>query len=329
MAGTLAIHMPPVVATIIPCFRVKEHILDVIARIGPEVALVYVVDDACPEQTGTWVEAHCNDTRVSVLRHPENRGVGAAVMTGYRAAMNAGADILVKVDGDGQMDARLIPRFIAPLIKGQADYTKGNRFYDLKHIGQMPAVRLLGNAVLSFFAKLSTGYWNLFDTTNGFTAIHSKVARRIDFERVSERYFFETDLLFHLNIARAMVVDIPMHAMYGNEKSNLRVGPIIGEFLVKHARNFGKRVLYSYFLRDMNVASIELILGIGMLMFGFVFGAMHWFSALSTNVPTPLGTIMLAALPTMLGLQMILAFIGFDVANVPQRPIHQDLSDQD
>lgn len=328
MACPRASNMSLHVATIIPCYCVKEHILDVISGVGPEVHAIYVVDDACPDQSGSWVEANCSDARVKVLRHTTNRGVGAAVMTGYRTAMDAGADILVKLDGDGQMNPRLIPQFIAPLIKGQVDYTKGNRFYDLKHIGQMPAVRLVGNAVLSFMAKLSTGYWNLFDTTNGYTAIHAKVARRIDFEKVSERYFFETDMLFHLNIARAMVVDIPMDAVYGNEKSSLRVGAIIGEFLGKHMRNFGRRVLYSYFLRDMNVASLELVVGCALLLFGLLFGTLHWAKAVSTGMPTPLGTIMLAALPTMLGLQMVLAFISFDVANVPQRPIHQDLPNQ-
>ena len=315
------------VAVVIPCYRVKGHILDVLARIGPEVARIFVIDDACPEQSGQWVETQCNDKRVQVLRHANNLGVGAAVITGYKAALDAGASIIVKVDGDGQMDPALIARFVWPIAQGQADYTKGNRFYDLTQIGRMPTQRLLGNAVLSFVAKLSTGYWNLFDTTNGFTAIHAKVARKLPFEKIHPRFFFETDLLFRLNTIRAVVVDIPMDAVYGAEKSNLRIRQVAVEFMVKHLRNFFKRIFYSYFLRDMTAASLELVLGLGALCFGLGYGGLHWLRALSTGLPTPMGTIMLAALPTMLGLQLLLAFVTFDVTNVPRRPVHIDLPD--
>ncbi len=315
------------VAVVIPCYRVTAHVLQVIAAVGPEVHRIFVVDDACPDGSGALVQAQCTDPRVKVYFHESNQGVGGAVMTGYKAAMADDMDIIVKVDGDGQMAPALIPYFIAPILKGQADYTKGNRFYDLTHIGQMPRIRLFGNMVLSFMAKLSSGYWNLFDTTNGFTAIHAKAARRIAFDKVSQRYFFETDLLFRLNIIRAVVIDIPMDASYGSEKSNLQVSRVLGEFFVKHLRNFAKRVVYNYFLRDMTAASLELVLGLCALTFGIVFGGVHWIQGLATDIPTPLGTIMLAALPTMLGLQMLLAFVAFDVANVPRRPIHVDLPD--
>jgi glycosyltransferase involved in cell wall biosynthesis len=315
------------IAAIIPCYRVKAHILDVLGRIGGEVQRIYVVDDACPEGSGEHVRTQCRDPRVTVLRNEKNLGVGGAVIAGYRAAIADGCDILVKIDGDGQMDPALLPRFVRPIAAGQADYTKGNRFYDLTHIGQMPGMRLVGNAVLSFMAKLSTGYWNVFDITNGYTAIHARVARHLPLAKVSERYFFETDMLFRLNIVRAVVVDVPMDAAYGDETSSLRIRRIVGEFLGKHARNFGKRIAYNYFLRDMTVASLELVLGTVLLAFGLVFGSWQWWKNASVDVATPLGTIMLAALPTLLGLQMLLAFVGFDVASVPRRPIHDDLPD--
>ncbi|MGE4239887.1 glycosyltransferase family 2 protein [Ramlibacter sp.] len=317
------------IAAIIPCYRVKAQILGVLARMGEEVDRIYVVDDACPEASGAHVQANCRDPRVTVLRNAENLGVGGAVMAGYAAAMADGCDILVKVDGDGQMDPALIPRFVRPIVNGQADYTKGNRFYDLTHIGQMPAVRLVGNAILSFMAKLSTGYWNLFDTTNGYTALHARVARHLPMGKVSRRYFFETDMLFRLNIIRAVVVDVPMAAAYGDEKSNLRIGRIVGEFFVKHARNFFKRIAYNYFLRDMTVASLELVFGAALFAFGLVFGGWHWWRSASVGTLTPFGTIMLSALPLLVGLQMLLAFVGFDVANVPRRPIHPDLPERE
>ena len=319
--------MKPPIAVVIPCYRVRAQVLAVLAGIGPEVAHIYAVDDACPEGSGDWIEQQVRDPRVRVLRHAHNQGVGAAVMTGYAAALADGAEVVVKLDGDGQMDPALIRRFVQPIVRGQADYTKGNRFYDLRHIRRMPALRLVGNAGLSFMAKLSTGYWHLFDPTNGYTAIHARVARLVQRDEVSARYFFESDLLFRLNTLRAVVVDIPMSARYGDESSSLRVGRALGEFAWKHLRNLGKRLFYSYFLRDMTVASLELLAGLALLGFGVVFGALQWSHALQTGVLTPTGTVMLAALPTLLGLQLLLAFVAFDVANVPRRPIHLDLPD--
>lgn len=244
-------------------------------------------------------------------------------MAGYQAAMAEGMDIIVKVDGDGQMDARLIPIVVAPIAAGEADYTKGNRFFNLEKIRTMPKVRLFGNAVLSFMTKLSSGYWDLFDPTNGYTAIHRDVARHLPFKKMSRRYFFETDMLFRLNILRAVVVDIPMDAQYGDEVSSLRVSKLIGTFFFKHIRNFWKRIFYNYYLRDMSLASIQLPLGIVMLVFGVVFGGYHWISSLQTGLPTLAGTVMLSAMPVIIGLQFILAFLAHDISSVPRRPIHR------
>lgn len=310
------------IAVVIPCYRVTRHILEVISSIGNEVWRIYIVDDACPDGSGKHVEAHCVDRRVQVVYHESNQGVGGAVMTGYRAAIADGAEVIVKVDGDGQMDTSLIPSFIGPILAGEADYTKGNRFFDLDEIRAMPRVRLFGNAVLSFMAKLSSGYWDLFDPTNGYTAIHADVARHLPFGKISCRYFFETDMLFRLNTLRAVVVDVPMDAKYGNEVSNLSISKIMGEFLVKHIRNFMKRIFYNYYLRDLSMASIELPLGLILLVAGISFGGYHWLESAREGVVTPAGTVMLAALPILMGLQFVLAFLGFDIASVPRRPRH-------
>jgi glycosyltransferase involved in cell wall biosynthesis len=314
------------IAVVIPCYRVKDQILGVLDSIDPMVSQVVVVDDACPDNTAAWVLEHCHDPRLKVITHTSNQGVGGAMITGYQVAIENGADILVKIDGDGQMDPSLIERFVRPILNGQADYTKGNRFYDLRHLGRMPLIRLIGNAVLSFMAKLSTGYWNVFDITNGYTAIHAKAAKHLDFEKISRRYFFETDMLFRLNLIRAVVVDIPMDARYGDESSNLKIRHIAGEFLVKHIKNLLKRIFYNYFLRDMSAASLELVLGLSMLTFGIVFGSFQWMTSVQSGISAPLGTIMLAALPTLLGIQFLLAFVSFDVANTPRRPVHLDLN---
>jgi glycosyltransferase involved in cell wall biosynthesis len=311
------------IAVVIPSYKVKRFIIDVIASMPEHVWRVYVVDDCCPEGSAAHVEAHCTDSRVRVLRHEVNQGVGGAVMTGYRAAVADGADVIVKIDGDGQMDPTLIDEFVHPILTGEADYTKGNRFYDMESLSSMPGIRVFGNAALSLLAKLSTGYWDLFDPTNGYTAIHADVARRLPFDRISLRYFFETDILFRLGTFRARVVDIPMDAVYGDEVSNLKISRIFGEFLRKHARNFIKRVFYNYFLRDMSVASIELVAGLSIATFGIVFGAWHWANSATHHIATPIGTVTIAALSILCGLQLLLAFIGYDVSHVPQRAIHR------
>jgi glycosyltransferase involved in cell wall biosynthesis len=314
---------PAMVAVVIPSYKVTRHILGVIAGIGPEVHRIYVVDDRCPDHSGAHVRNHCHDPRVTVLTHEHNLGVGGAVMSGYRAAMADGASVIVKLDGDGQMDASLIPEFIEPILNGEADYTKGNRFFDLEQIGQMPKLRLFGNAMLSLLTKLSSGYWDLFDPTNGYTAIHADAARHLPFHKISQRYFFESDMLFRLNTVNAVVVDVPMDARYGDEVSNLRISRIVTEFLSKHLRNCAKRIAYNYYLRNMSLASLELPLGLLLMLAGALYGGWHWFASSQTGTSTASGTVMLSALPVLMGTQLVLAFLAHDIASVPRRAIHR------
>lgn len=316
------------IAVVIPSYRVKKQIAGVIAAMPAFVTRIYVVDDACPEGSGAFVEETCTDERVLVLRNPENMGVGGAVMTGYARAVADGMEIIVKVDGDGQMDPAFIPAFVQPILAGEADYTKGNRFFDLEALSSMPSTRLFGNAVLSLMTKLSSGYWNIFDPTNGYTAISASVAGHLPFKKISRRYFFETDMLFRLNILRAVVVDIPMEAHYGDEVSNLKISKIVSEFLAKHVRNFFKRLFYNYYLRDMSLASLELPIGVFMFCFGILYGLIKWSSSAQVGVETPAGTVMLAALPIIAGIQLVLGFLGYDIASVPTRPVQKSIGNQ-
>jgi dolichol-phosphate mannosyltransferase len=317
---------PPVIAVVIPCHRVGAGVLDVIARIGPEVDAIFVVDDACPDQTGAIVTRDGTDPRVRVLTHAQNGGVGAAVMTGYRAALAASSRIIVKLDGDGQMDPALIPRFIAPILVGEADYTKGNRFYSVRDASGMPMFRLLGNAGLSILSKLASGYWQLVDPTNGYTAIHADVLAELPLERVARRYFFESDLLYQLNQARACVVEVPMRAVYGDEASGLNPTRMILPFLFGNLYNAGRRIVYSYFVRGFSLASLELLAGWPLLVFGVGFGGWQWWASRQTGVSATAGTVMLAALPVILGTQLLLSWLNFDVASEPRLAIHPRLS---
>lgn len=314
-------HLPKI-AVVIPAYKVRAQIMAVIGGIESFVEKIYVIDDCCPDGTGAFVSRECSDARVEVIIHSLNLGVGGAVITGYQAAIADRMDIVVKVDGDGQMDPKLIVDFVSPILSGEADYTKGNRFFDLESLSQMPKTRLVGNAVLSFMNKLSSGYWDLFDPTNGYTAIHCEVLRHLPLEKISRRYFFESDVLFRLGILRAAVIDIPMDSKYGNEVSNLKISNIVGEFFVKNIRNFGKRIFYNYYLRDLSVASFELPVGLALLFFGVIFGVIQWTNSLNDHVPASAGTVMLAGLPILLGLQFILAFLSYDMRFVPRRPFH-------
>jgi dolichol-phosphate mannosyltransferase len=310
-----------VIAVVIPCYKVTAHICDVVARIGPEVSLIFAVDDGCPDHSGQFIANECRDPRLKVIFHDQNKGVGGAVLTGYRSALEAGADVVVKVDGDGQMDPALILGIAGPILNGRADYSKGNRFHSIWNVRQMPRIRLFGNAALSFLTKLSSGYWSIFDPANGYTAIHRTALERLELSNISERYFFESDMLINLGNIRAVVVDVPMEARYADETSHLRIREVLGQFFTKNLRELAKRVLYTYFMRDFSLASMQLLFGIAMLCFGAGFGAFGWYQSISTGSVASTGTVMLATLPVILGFQLILSFLGFDMANEPKLPI--------
>lgn len=314
---------PPdgIVAVVIPCYRVRKHILPLLAAIGPEVSRIYVVDDACPEESGAYVRANCGDSRVTVAVHEQNQGVGGAVITGYQLALADGADVAIKLDGDGQMDPALIPRFAAPILEGRADYVKGNRFYNIEDVRTMPTTRLVGNAVLSFVTKLSSGYWNVFDPTNGYTAISAPVLSHLPLSKLKRRYFFESDLLFRLGTMNAFVLDAPMTAIYGDEVSGLKINRVLWDFMGGNLVNFGKRIFYNYFLRNFSIASVQLVTGILFLLFGLTFGLHGWIESIATGIPATTGTVMLAALPVILAVQFLLSFLAFDIAATPSRPI--------
>jgi glycosyltransferase involved in cell wall biosynthesis len=315
------------VAVVIPCYRVKNSIVDLVRAIGSNVERIYLVDDCCPD--GSLSEfPETQFSNVTTLRNLENLGVGGAVKRGYEKAIDDEMDVIVKIDGDGQMDPSLIPAFIAPILRGEADYTKGNRFYELEEIHRMPVMRVIGNAGLSFVTKVSSGYWDVFDPTNGFTAIHSSVLKKLPLQKISNRYFFESDMLFRLNVIRAVVEDIPMDAKYGDEISNLKIHKIFFEFLYRHVINFLRRIFYNYYLRDMSLASFELPVGLMLFAFGAIFGFYNWQLATSGGPATTPGTVMIAALPILGGFQLILAFLAYDIASVPKLVLHTRLADR-
>lgn len=313
------------IAVIIPSYKVREHIIQTISAVGQEVERIYVVDDKCPDNSGEYVNLHCNDERVVVLFNKVNLGVGGAMISGYLRAIADGMDILVKIDGDGQMDPSLIEYFTRPIELGHADYTKGNRFFSSKALKSMPLKRLVGNAALSFITKASSGYWDILDPTNGYTAIHARVAAVIDWDKVSKRYFFESDILFHLGRAKACVVDIPLMSLYGTEESNLHIKKVIPVFLKKNTRNLFSRLISAYFVRGFSVGSMALLGAVFLLTIGSFLAILIGIKSNVTGVPTSLGAIFSVGLMLIFGFQLLMTFLSVDMASSARKPIYPRL----
>lgn len=308
----------PSIAVVIPAYRVAGQIGNVIARVPRDVRHIIVVDDASPDPLQDAL-AKIAEPRLIVLRHEANRGVGGAVKTGIQRALELGAEIIVKVDGDGQMDPALIPRFVEPIVSGEADFTKGNRFDDLSVIRAMPLVRRAGNLALSFLVKLASGYWRAFDPTNGYVALRATVLERVNPNRLADRYFFEISLLCEAYFAKAVLQDIPMRPVYAGETSSLSPVAALGDFAPRLVGRSVKRVLLSYFMRDFNVVSVFLLAGVPSLAFGVIWSAYHWIQSARLHVVASTGTVIVGMLPIVLGFQLLLQAIVLDVANEPKR----------
>jgi len=308
-------------AVIIPAYKVKKHILNLIPKIGSEVDFIVVVDDKCPENSGKFVEENCTDNRVKVIYNEVNKGVGGAVKRGFEYVLEQNIDIAVKLDGDGQMDPALIVRLIQPIKNKEADYVKGNRFFNLDTLIRMPKMRLFGNSVLSLINKVVNGYWNIMDPTNGFVAIHKNALKLLPLKKIDNRYFFESDMLFRLGTIKAVVQDMPMDAFYADEESSLSIVKVLFEFPPKYFKRFFKRLFYTYFLRDFNAASIEIVLGFVFLVFGISIGSYYWILLSQLGKIASSGTVMLAALPVIIGTQLWLSALNFDAHNIPDKPL--------
>ena len=307
----------PKIAVVIPCYKVREKILSVIKKIPDMVSEIIVVDDHCPDLSGAHVRDSIYGKRVKLIFHKENMGVGGAVISGYHFAIENECEIVIKVDGDGQMNPTLIPLLLEPILSGKADYVKGNRFYSIESIRTMPKIRVFGNILLSFINKFSSGYWSIMDPTNGFTAIHIDALKLIPLNKLHKRFFFESDLLFRLYTVNAKVVDVFMEAIYEDEKSNLQIRKILFPYIIGHVTNFSKRIVYTYFLRDFNFASLCLTLSIPLLLSGFLFGFYQWFLGISNQIPSTAGAVMITALLLITGFQLLLSFFNYDVLNYP------------
>ena len=310
------------IAAVIPCYRVEREIQSVLQVVPSYIKHIIVVDDASPDATADLVsDSAKQDERILLIRHSANQGVGGALVTGYRKALELNAQVVVKIDGDGQMDMEHLPRLLQPLVEGKADYAKGNRFRDFQSLQQMPFVRRVGNMGLAFLAKAATGYWHTFDPTNGFNAIRSEVLAQLPLDKIDRSYYFETSMLANLYLIGAVVKDVPMPARYQGEVSSLLIHRILFEFPAKLFSTFLRRLVLKNFIYDFSMGSIYLLAGLPLLLFGFIFGVYKWIRYASIGVPAPTGTVMLATLSVLLGIQFLLSAIEIDLRSVPAEPL--------
>jgi len=314
------------IVTVIPCYRVEKEIAQVLAGLPHYLKHIIVVDDASPDNTAEMVmQIAKTDPRIVLMKHDRNQGVGGAMKTGFQKALDLGAQIIIKIDGDGQMDSAYLPDLITPLAMGQADYTKGNRFRDFQALQKMPLIRRIGNMGLGFLTKAATGYWNLFDPTNGYVAMRGEVLAQLPINRIDKTFFFETSMLAHLYLLGAVVKDVPMPARYYGESSNLSIRKTLIEFPFKLMQTFLRRLVLKNLIYDFSMASIYLLTGLPLLLFGFVFGSIKWVDYAMRSIPAPTGTVMLPTLSVLLGIQFLIAAIEIDLRSTPKEPLSPPL----
>lgn len=300
---------------VIPTFRASSTIVGVVKDALRFADAVIVVDDACPEDSHVFVTGELGShNAVHVLRHERNGGVGAATKTGIAFAIEHGADIVVKLDADGQMDAAFIPSIRRLFTDDPAlACAKGNRFFDARVLQLMPGVRLLGNALLSLMTKFGSGYWNLTDPTNGYLAFSVNALRYLPWRSFANSYFFEISVLCELGLRRLRIAELEMPTIYTPAPSSLSISRVLFEFPPRLWRMFLRRIAIQYFVFDLNIGSLCGIFGALLMLFGIAFGIYEWILGFATGVPRAAGIVMLAALPFLVGFQLLITAVLYDV----------------
>ncbi|WP_227354036.1 glycosyltransferase family 2 protein [Haladaptatus salinisoli] len=256
------------VAVVVPAYNEEGFVGRVIDTVPNFVDRVYAVDDcstdgtweeirehaeqAAPVADGGAVATEAFDRRVVPIRHSENRGVGAAIKTGYRRACEDGIDVTAVMAGDGQMDPEMLSRIIQPVVDGRADYAKGNRLSTPGFREGMSPWRSFGNWLLTFLTKVASGYWTMVDPQNGYTAISGRALSALDIEDVYDDYGFANALLIRLNVHEMRIADVTMPAVYGNEHSTIRYSTFVPKLSALLLWGFLWRLKAKYLVRDFH-----------------------------------------------------------------------------
>lgn len=302
---------------VVPAYREQHHIAGVISTMPAIVDHIVVIDDCSPDGTHD-AAVNAADARTEVIRHEVNQGVGGAILTGHRRALELGADISVVMAGDGQMDVEYLPRLLDPIVDDGFGFSKANRLFSASSFVGMPMHRVFGNIVLTFLTKISSGYWNLVDPQNGYTAITKEALALVPLERVSKRYEFENDLLIWLNIGNVRAIDVPIPAVYGSEVSGIKLHRVVPRLLGTLIGGFWRRIWFKYVLWSFSPIALLMLLGIPLFLFGVITGI--WAISVSVGAPASVsaGTWLLAVAPTLVGVQFLLQAFVLDIEATPK-----------
>jgi glycosyltransferase involved in cell wall biosynthesis len=300
------------VGVVVPAYDEETLIAETLAGIPGFVDRIYVVDDASRDGTAERARAGA-DPRVEVIEHERNRGVGAAIVTGYRRALAEGMDVTAVMAGDNQMDPGELAALVGPVARGELEYAKANRLFTGQAWEVMPRTRYLGNAVLSLLTKIASGYWHVADSQAGYTAISREALELLDLERVYERYGFPNDMLVHLNVWNARVRDIPSRPVYGvGERSGIRLRRVVPRISWLLLKAFLWRMREKYVIRDFHPLVFFYTLGILMTLAGLALGILETVLRIMGNGIPP-ATVVLVALLLIAGTQFTLFAMWFDM----------------
>jgi len=299
------------VAIVVPAHNEERLIGRVITTAPSLVDHVIVIDDASPDGTSDAALATA-DPRLELITLSENQGVGGAILTGHARALDLGADVVVVMAGDAQMDPAFLPALLDPIADGDAEFTKANRFFGPGSFAGMPRHRIVGNVVLSFMTKAASGYWNLFDPQNGYTAIHRAALERLQLERIARRYEFENDLLIQLNVLRVPARDVPVPALYGEEVSGIQLRRVAPRLLRQLWRGFWYRMWWKYVVQSFSPVALMFFSGLAFLFFGVAVGIFVIVNTLGPPVASP-GTVILSFGPILTGLHMLIMALHLDI----------------
>jgi glycosyltransferase involved in cell wall biosynthesis len=300
------------VAVVVPAYNEERLIVETIAGIPEFVDRIFVVDDSSRDATVERARAAA-DPRVEVLVHEKNQGVGAAIVTGYKRALAERMDVAAVMAGDNQMDPAELESLVGPVARGELDYAKANRLFTGQAWQQIPRYRYLGNAVLSLFTKIASGYWHVADSQAGYTALGLPMLELLDLDRVYRGYGFPNDMLVHLNVWNARVRDIPSRPIYGvGEKSGIKVRKVVPRISWLLVKGFFWRMREKYVIRDFHPLVFFYMLGFVMTFLGLALGIFETVLRLMGN-GIPVATIVLVALLLISGSQFVLFGMWFDM----------------
>lgn len=241
-------------AVVIPCYNEEKQIESVLLTIPDYVDHILAVDDSSKDATAARVRKRQEaDSRIVLLEHDHNQGVGGAIATGYKWARDNGVDIAVVLGGDGQMDPRDLPAILDPVVKGEVDYAKGNRLISGEAFRKIPRIRYFGNSILSMLTKIASGYWHVADSQTGYTAMNRKVLHTIDWDGMYKKYGQPNDILVKLNIYNFRVRDVEINPLYNvGEKSGLKIHRVLFTISYLLLRLFFHRMKEKYIIRDFH-----------------------------------------------------------------------------